>query len=156
MVQSVTTRPVRRATPERWQAALQRALDEGIQVRQLAGSGAWIATSGSDTAAAYLVSAQGCECQASEYGDPVCKHRAAYWHAVGALDLEPKPAAAPVVAAPTPATCPACSGNGFDPGCQGHRLAGGYLVRCPCSRCDGTGRVTVDVVLAGRPASVAA
>ncbi len=150
-----TRRPVRRATPERWQAALRRAIAEGIQVRQLAGSGAWIATSGSDAAAAYLVSAQGCECQAGEYGDPICKHRAAYWHALGALDQEIEPAAAPLVTAPTPATCPTCGGNGFDPACQGHRIARDYLVRCPCPRCDGTGRVTVSVVVA-EPAAVAA
>ncbi len=139
-------RPVRRATPQRWQTALQRALAEGIQVRQLAGSGAWIATSGSDAAVAYLVSAQGCECQAGEYGDPICKHRAAYWHALGALDLEPEPV--PVVTVPTPATCPTCGGNGFDPGCQGHRVSAGYVVHCPCPRCDGSGAVTVAVVLA--------
>ncbi|MDP9471619.1 MAG: hypothetical protein M3Q71_13290 [Chloroflexota bacterium] len=148
MVQTTNRRPARRATHERWQAALQRALAEGIQVRQLAGSGAWIATSGTDAAAAYLVSGNGCECQAGEYGDPVCKHRAAYWHALGALDLEPEPAAAPVVTAPAPATCPACGGNGFDPGCQGHRLAGGFVVHCPCPTCDGVGTVAVAVVLA--------
>ncbi len=151
MVQSVTTRPVRRASHERWQAALQRALDEGVQVRQLAGSGAWIATSGSDAAAAYLVSGNGCECQAGEFGDPICKHRAAYWHALGALDLESEPATAARPAPATVATCPSCGGNGFDPSCQGHRIARGYLVRCPCPRCDGTGRVTVDVVISERP-----
>ncbi len=148
MAQTQTRRPIRRATPQRWQAALQRALAEGIQVRQLAGSGAWVATSGSDPAVAYLVSAQGCECQAGEHGDPTCKHRAAFWHAQGVLDLEPEPAAAPVVAAPTPATCPACGGNGFDPGCQGHRIAGSFVVHCPCPTCDGAGTVTVSVVLA--------
>ncbi len=156
MVQTTNRRPARRATHERWQAALQRALAEGIQVRQLAGSGAWIATSGSDTTAAYLVSGNGCECQAGEYGDPICKHRAAYWHAIGALDLEPEPIAAATPAPATIATCPGCGGNGFDPACQGHRIARGYLVRCPCPRCDGTGRVTVDIVIAERPASVAA
>ncbi len=156
MVQTQTPRPVRHATPERWQAALQRALAEGIQVRQLAGSGAWIATSGSDAAAAYLVSGNGCECQAGEHGDPVCKHRAAYWHAIGALDLEPEPAAVATPAPATIASCPSCGGNGFDPSCQGHRIARGYLVRCPCSRCDGTGRVTVDVVIAEQPKPLAA
>ncbi len=154
MVQTIIRRPVRRATPERWQAALRRAIAEGIQVRQLAGSGAWIATSGSDTTAASLVSVNGCECQAGEYGDPVCKHRAAYWHALGALDLESEPAATPAPAAS--ATCPGCGGNGFDPACQGHRIARGYLVRCPCPRCDGTGRVIVDIVIAERPKPVAA
>ncbi len=152
MVQTVTHRPVRRPTPERWQAALKRALAEGVQVRQLAGSGAWIATSGTDAAAAYLVSANGCECQAGEYGDPICKHRAAYWHAVGALDLEPEP----VIVATPAATCPSCGGNGFDPACQGHPITGGYTVHCPCPTCDGAGTVSVSVVLAEQPAHVAA
>ncbi len=163
MVQTAQTRrPARRATPERWQAALKRALDEGIQVRQLAGSGAWVATSGSDPAAAYLVSANGCECQAGEYGDPACKHRAAFWHAQGVLDLEPEPDAAPVVTAvvvepaPASAICPACGGRGIDPGCRGHRVAPGYYVHCPCARCDGSGVVTGAVVLTEQPARAAA
>ncbi len=159
MVQTATRRSVRRATPERWQAALRRALAEGIQVRQLAGSGAWIATSGSDAAAAYLVSGDSCECQAGEHGDPICKHRAAFWHAQGALDLDPEPAAtpAPVVVepAPTSATCPTCNGNGIDPACRGHRVARDYFVHCACCVCDGSGSVIVSVVIAD-PAAIAA
>ncbi|MDP9357354.1 MAG: SWIM zinc finger family protein [Chloroflexota bacterium] len=153
MVQTTNRRPARRATHERWQAALQRALAEGIQVRQLAGSGAWVASSGTDTTAAYLVSANGCECQAGEYGDPICKHRAAYWHALGALDLDPKPAAAARPAPATIATCPGCGGNGIDRACHGHRIASGYVVHCPCPTCDGAGTVAVDVVIAERPAA---
>ncbi len=130
MVQTATHRPVRRATPERWQAALKRALEAGVQIRQLAGSGAWVATSATDPAVAYLVNAQSCECQAAEHGDPVCLHRAMYWNAVGVLDLEPEPAAAP-----------------FDSACSGHRVAG-TTIHCPCARCDGSGAVTVSVVLA--------
>ncbi len=144
------------ATPARWQTALRRAVAEGVQVRQLAGSGAWIATSGSDVTAAYLVSANGCECQAGEYGDPVCKHRAAYWHALGRLDLEPELAA---VAPPTPESviaCLHCDGNGFDPTCQGHRITGSYTVHCPCSACDGAGTLADSIVPAERSVNVAA
>jgi hypothetical protein len=65
-------------TPARWRAALERAHREGISVRQLAASGAWIATSATDPYTAYEVSVHRCTCKAAEFGfDPVCKHRAA-------------------------------------------------------------------------------
>jgi len=90
----------RAATPARWQKALQRALDGQVQVRQLAGSGAWIATSASDGSTAYELEitgeiAHGCSCLAGLNGDPVCLHKAMYYHQIGALDLDPEP--------PTPA-----------------------------------------------------
>lgn len=141
MATAKITRRQRTATPERWQAALRRALAEEIEVRQLAGSGAWVATSGSDAATAYEVSQFGCSCPADEFGDPVCKHRAAYWHAVGVLDLDPDPEpptpAAPAVPVPTRRcsmwggsgqtiwtdgngwprieACPFCAGSGLRP-----------------------------------------
>jgi hypothetical protein len=65
-------------TASRWRAALARARQEGISVRQLAASGAWIATSATDRYTAYEVSIHRCTCKAAEFGsDPVCKHRAA-------------------------------------------------------------------------------
>jgi hypothetical protein len=65
-------------TPARWEAALERAHREGISVRQLTASGAWIATSSTDPHVAYEVSVHRCTCKAAEFGeDPVCKHRAA-------------------------------------------------------------------------------
>ncbi len=64
-------------TPARWSAALGRARREGVSVRQLTASGAWIATSTSDPHSAYEVSVYRCTCKAAEFGDdPVCKHRA--------------------------------------------------------------------------------
>ena len=49
--------PIARAnTAERWWAALDRAHREGISVRQLTASGAWIATSTTDPHIAYEVS----------------------------------------------------------------------------------------------------
>ncbi len=74
-----TRKPVA-ATPARWQAALRRAFKEGVQVRQLAGCGAWIATSGTDAATAYVVNLGKCECAAGEQGDPVCEHQAGLAH----------------------------------------------------------------------------
>ncbi len=64
-------------TLNRWNAALDRAEREGVSVRQLTASGAWIATSTSDPHSAYEVSVYRCTCKAAEFGDdPVCKHRA--------------------------------------------------------------------------------
>lgn len=77
------------ATPARWSAALDRARHEGIQVRQLAGSGAWIATSGKDASVAYEVTPHTCECHAGQSGDPVCKHRALLRHQLGLLRERP-------------------------------------------------------------------
>jgi len=63
-------------TPNRWSAALDRARHEGVSVRQLTASGAWIATSTTDPHSAYEVSVYRCTCKAAEFGDdPVCKHR---------------------------------------------------------------------------------
>ena len=60
----------------RWMKAAQRAVAECVQVRQLAGSGAWIASSGSDATVAYEVAVTGnvahsCDCLAGLNGDPV-------------------------------------------------------------------------------------
>ena len=92
-------RTVRAATPARWQAALRRALAEGCQLRQLATSGVAVVTSGTDASLAYVVTGADCECRAAQEGDPVCKHRALYWHRNGVLDPEPEPGA-PAPAAP--------------------------------------------------------
>lgn len=118
----------RQATPERWQKALRRALDEGVRVAQLNDSGAWVATSGSDRAVAYLLAvtgdvAHGCTCPAGQHDDPVCKHRAAFYHLIGALDPDPEPdPPAPAVAAVAcfrchgaGAGCPVCGGAGVAP-----------------------------------------
>ena len=65
-------------TVDRWTSALKRARQEGVAVRQLTASGAWIATSTTDPHTAYEVSIHRCTCKAAEFGfDPVCKHRAA-------------------------------------------------------------------------------
>lgn len=96
MQTQTTRRPNRTASPARWQTAAQRAVAEGVQIRQLQSTGEWIATSGSDASLAYLVEvtgaiAHGCDCLAGLNGDPVCKHRAAYYLLTGALSLDPEP-----------------------------------------------------------------
>jgi len=141
-VATTMQRTNRHATPERWQAALQRALDEGIQVRQLVGCGAWLATSGSDTTTAYELeivngTAHGCTCQAGAFGDPVCKHRAAYYHLAGLLDLDPEPPtpAAPVLAL-VPPFCVPCDGKGF---LVKLSATFGTTYRVTCQACGGSG-----------------
>lgn len=103
-------RPVRRATPERWAAAAARAAAEGVEVRQIATTGQWVATSGTDRTVCYLMDitngvATACTCPAGDFGDPVCKHRAAYYVAAGMLDPEPPTPAAPA--------CRICAGRGY-------------------------------------------
>ena len=83
-------RPKREASPERWRAALSRAEKEGIEIRQLVGSGGGIATSGRDRHSAYELEVtgglvHGCACPAAQHDDPVCKHRAAFLAEFGGL-----------------------------------------------------------------------
>ncbi len=85
----------RNDTEIRWKTALQRAHKEGVQVRQLAGCGMWIATSAKGTTTAYEVTPWGCECQAGQFGDPVCKHRAALLEVLGRLKLDDAGTVAP-------------------------------------------------------------
>src|SRR5215213_4528248 len=117
----------RTSSPARWMKAAERAVAEGVQVRQLAGSGQWVASSGSDASVAYEVDvtgnvAHGCGCLAGLNDDPVCKHRAAFYLLIGALDLPPEPdppalGVAPVVCfrcRGAEAGCPVCQGAGVE------------------------------------------
>jgi hypothetical protein len=87
----------RQVTPERWQAALARALAERVTVRQVNANGMWVATSGTDTTMAYLLEVTGgivhsCTCPAGQFDDPICKHRARWYYDAGLLDLhDPEP-----------------------------------------------------------------
>ena len=116
----------RTSSPARWMKAAERAVAEGVQVRQLAGSGQWIANYGSDSSVAYEVEvtgnvAHGCGCLAGLNDDPVCKHRAAFYLLIGALTLPPEldpPAPANLICfrcRGTEAGCPVCSGIGIAP-----------------------------------------
>jgi hypothetical protein len=116
MIQAQTR--TRSSSPARWQKAAQRAISEGIQVRQLAGSGQWVANSGSDASVAYEVEvtgniAHGCSCLAGLNDDPVCKHRAAFYLLIGALSVDPEPE--PPAPSLAPVVCFRCRGT--EPGC---------------------------------------
>lgn len=90
---TVTTRRTARvATPARWQAALRRAIENGVQVFQVASSGQWVATSTSKPGIVHETDGTSCTCEAAIFGsDPVCQHRAVYWNRQGMLDLDPTP-----------------------------------------------------------------
>ena len=141
-------------SPARWQKALRRALAEGVTVRQLATSGVWVAASGTDATAAYVVTVTACECRAGQEGDAVCKHRAMLRHTLGMLDLEPEP---PTPAAPPAAPVAACRRTVVEVRAGGavplyrsdERPAARRTVEAPCPDCGGEGDVTYWVEAAG-------
>ena len=121
MAEQMQTRQQRQATPERWQRALQRALFAGVEAKQIAGSGEWIVSSASRPGIAYRTDGTACECEAALLGgDPICLHRAAYWYAVGVLELDgdgpedtpPAPAAVCFRCQGRETGCPVCQGAG--------------------------------------------
>jgi hypothetical protein len=120
-------RPVRAASPERWQKAAARALAERIEVRQIATTGQWVASSGTQKSVCYLMevvagAVRSCSCPAGMFGDPCCKHAARFYLDAGLLDPEP-----PTPAAPEPA-CAVCGGKGYLPDPDGTRRP----ERCVC------------------------
>ncbi len=126
--------PQRDDTDERWHDALRRAHKEGIQIRQLAGCGMWIATSGSDDTTAYEVTPWSCECWAGEFGDPVCKHRAALLERLGRLALDPAERALDIV------RCDTCNGVGSHPATVSTGTTWRYD-NVTCEDCHGSGMV---------------
>lgn len=119
-------------TSERWQAALRRARAEGVQVRQLAGCGMWISTSASDPSVAYEVTPWSCECHAGQFGDPVCKHRAALLATLGRLRRAPEPTPA--------AKCSRCNGAGSILGTPAAGRDESQSDAMRCEHCHGTGQ----------------
>jgi SWIM zinc finger len=132
-------RTTRVASPARWQRAAERALAEGIEVRQVNASGMWVATSGTQANVAYLLEitgtlVQSCSCPAGSFGDPCCKHAARYYLNAGLLEIdnpEPDPPALGVSV-----DCPECHGCGviYDRDLE----RAGWLYP-PCAACTGTG-----------------
>lgn len=84
---NATMRPKKEATPERWRAALRRAKAEGLSIYRIAGTGESVVTSSRLCNTVYATDGTECECEAAMLGgDPVCKHRALFWHDRGELD----------------------------------------------------------------------
>lgn len=98
------TRPatVRKASQDRWQAALARAIDAGLETWRIGGTGEFLVASKSAPGLAHRTDGRDCTCVAGANGDPVCQHRALYWHAEGMLDLDPEPDPPAPVALPVP------------------------------------------------------
>jgi len=114
---------------ERWQAALKRAIDAGLEVFIVAGTNQRVVTSASRLDVVYLTDGRSCTCAAALAGDPVCQHRAAARACLGWLTL---PDDAPAVAeTASGASCFWCSGSGRQAGVDGYE---------PCRDCSGTGR----------------
>jgi hypothetical protein len=144
----------RTETPERWQAALQRAADHALDLFEVAGQpGVFAVTSSRDAGLVYLATATSCGCEAALSGDAVCQHRATVRAALGLLPdvVENFPQRGETAAS---IDCPVCGGKGFDYA-ETHGGAG-WPDRIACRRCDGSGRVTVAIVRRVEPAAAMA
>jgi hypothetical protein len=161
MTMQAQMRQSRQATPARWQKAARRAVDEGIEVRQVNENGMWVANSGTQANVAYLLEigqgvVRSCSCPAGQFGDPCCKHAARYYLDAGVLELDSD---GPEDTPPAPAAveCRACNG------CGQCWYRSGYAL--PCAVCKGTGYAPLVAQAAalvasaeaaeGRPAAVA-
>lgn len=85
-------------TPERWQRALQRAIDNGLEVFSVSDTGERMVTSASKLDTLHRTDGYSCTCEAALAGDPVCQHRAVVRFVMG---WEPEPSAPAPVLRPT-------------------------------------------------------
>ena len=136
------TRPRRTESPERWRAALERAIQNGIEPLQIAGTGEWVVTSATRLGTVYRSDGTACECEAALALDPICQHRAAVRFVRGLLapDPEPEPPAAaapgPVPTPIRPALC-VCDGRGYL--VKPSTLVADQTYRVTCRACRGSG-----------------
>jgi hypothetical protein len=112
---------------ERWQAALDRAIANGLEVFTVADTGERMVTSASKLDTVHRTDGRHCACEAALAGDPVCQHRAVVRYVMGWL---PARETVPAV------NCPACAGVG--------RVeewgVSGPIGAKPCDACQGTGQ----------------
>lgn len=135
----------------RWQRALGRAIEEGIDPVEVAGmAGTWFCESGTQPGVGYLVTRERCSCPAGDKDMP-CKHRAAVLAILGrlveleAFDPEPEPPAPAASAIPGPKVtggdaCPRCKGKGW---WYYHVSPTGQHSSAECQVCGGTGAARV-------------
>ena len=134
MVTMMRTR--RTADAAKWAELFGKAVREGVEVRQT-GSGLWIATSGTDRTAAYVVELRECECPGHTYHG-FCEHRALLAWTLGVLTLGRDTGPDPEL--PTPAA-PAGRAAGLSPA-KVVMLKADAMTRHPLS---GTPLVNVDM-----------
>ena len=154
----VRSRSTRTASPERWQRAAERALAESISVRQVNASGMWVANSSTHANVAYVLEitgslVQSCSCPAGTFGDSCCKHAAAYYLAVGLLEVDDPEPDPPALGGT--ADCPDCHGCGVIYDRNLEKV--GWLYP-PCVACRGTGEIPAlqPIVPAAEPAAALA
>ena len=125
-------------SPERWQRALQRAMDANlIYIELIGGDGAWAVSSQRDCELGYVATTGTCTCEAGRSGDPVCCHRALVRVLVGMLPLDPEPTSALIPPALSDVVdCPDCHGCGVHYSRELERLG---LLYPSCVACAGSG-----------------
>ena len=92
----VTASPVRPrarfASPQRWEAVLRRAFAADLRLYREQSTGLAVVTSASKPGVVHSTDGASCSCEAAMLGaDPICAHRALFWHEAGCLDLPPEP-----------------------------------------------------------------
>ena len=114
----------------RWQSALQRALEDALDVLVEPISGEAFVESASQPGVLYAVSREHCTCQAGARGIP-CKHRACYLVQIGELRVDDGGAIG-IDIEPARKPCFWCNGSGKVPNdyCRQYDV---------CDRCSGTG-----------------
>jgi hypothetical protein len=109
-------------SPERWQKALERAMEANLAyIELIGGDGAWAVSSRQDCERGYIATTRTCTCEAGRGGDPVCCHRALVRALTGTMVVEAETA-----------ECLWCCGTGQVPNDYHERYD-------RCDRCNGTG-----------------
>lgn len=124
VVPSPVVRQSRAESPERWRKALERAIENGLEVFTVADTGERFVTSASKLDVLHRTDGHTCTCEAALAGDPICQHRAAVRFCLGWVMMPD----------PEPAKCPCCRGGRVERW-LGHDIVGDAL----CDVCHGTG-----------------